>query len=150
MIGNTLRRIAVVLIIIAPVISYTGCKKQAKCGCGKDVLRTLTGVSANVYFNDTGTTIYFQVVGDPYSIYYFCNPTEMFKNLNNAKSGDALLVSGPVYWDCNYVYQASNSSYSYSSSQYIYQVQVTSLTLDLYGKNKPQSGKLLDFSETSN
>ena len=132
--GNTLRKILVALIIIAPVFSYTGCKKQAKCGCGKDVLVTLTNTSASVVFNDTYSLLYFQIVGDPYSYYYFCNPSEMISNLADAKSGDVLKVSGHVYWDCNYVYQASNSSYSYSSYQKIYQVQVTDLSLDLYGK----------------
>jgi hypothetical protein len=130
--GNILRKILVVLIIFAPVFSYTGCRKQAKCGCGKDVLFTLTNTSAYVYFNETGTNISFQTLGDVYSTYYFCNPSEMFPNLADAKSGDILLVSGHVYWDCNYVYQSSN--YSYGSYYKVYQVQVTGLTLNLYGK----------------
>jgi hypothetical protein len=56
----------------------------------------------------------------------------MFSNLADAKSGDILLVSGPVYWDCAYIYQSSNSSYQ--SLYKSYNVQVTDLTLDLYGK----------------
>ncbi|MGA2407513.1 MAG: hypothetical protein ABSF81_12315 [Bacteroidales bacterium] len=130
--GNIVRKILVALIIIAPVISYTGCKKQPKCGCGKDVLITLTNSQANVYYNATGTSIYFQTLGDPYSTYYFCNPSEMFSKLTDAKSGDLLLVSGSVYWDCNYVYQSSNSSYQ--NIYKVYDVQVTDLTLNLYGK----------------
>jgi hypothetical protein len=130
--GNTIRKILVILIIIAPIISYTGCKKQARCGCGKDVLVTLTSSQANVYFNATGTNMYFQTLGDPYSTYYFCNPSEMFQKLTEAKSGDLLLVSGSVYWDCNYVYQSSNSSYT--NIYKVYDVQVTDLTLNLYGK----------------
>lgn len=141
MTGNILRKILVALMILTPVISYTGCKKQAKCGCGNDVINTLAGVSAYVIFNTDGTTIYFQTVGDSYSVYYFCNPSEMFPNLKDAKSGDILLISGKVYWDCNYVYQSSNSSYG---SQPVYQVQVTSLSLDLYGKGKPESVSQLD------
>ena len=137
MTGNILRKILVALIILTPVISYTGCKKQAKCGCGNDDINTLSGASAYVSFNADGSTIYFQTVGDSYSYYYFCNPSEMFPNLKDAKSGDILLVSGKVYWDCNYVYQASNSSYY--NYQKIYQCQVTGLSLDLYGKGKPAS-----------
>ena len=132
MIGNTLRKLLVALIIIAPVITSTDCKKQAKCGCGKDVLFTLTSSSAYVFFNETGTSIYFQSLGDQFSTYYFCNPSEMFPSLKDSKSGDILKVSGYVYWDCNYVSQSSNSSYQ--SMYKIYNVQVTELSLDLYGK----------------
>jgi hypothetical protein len=133
MIGNSLRRFIVILIIIAPIVSYEGCKKQTRCGCGNDVLVTLTGSSAYVYWPTPGT-IYFQIVGDMYSTYYFCNPTEMTPKLVDAKSGDILQVSGHVYWDCNYVYQSSNSPYQ--SPYKVYQCQVTDLTLDLYGKGK--------------
>jgi hypothetical protein len=128
---QTIRRILVVLIILTPVFSYTGCKKQAKCGCGKDVLFTLTGTSANIYWSSSAS-ISFQTLGDIYSTYIFCNPSEMYPNLVDAKSGDVLQVSGHVYWDCNYVYQSSNSSYQ--SPYKIYDVQVTELTLNLYGK----------------
>ena len=146
MTGNTLRKIFIALIIIAPVFSYSGCKKQAKCGCGKDVLRTLTNVSAYIYW-DTGATISFQTVGDSYSYYALCNPTEMVPNLANAKSGDILLVSGHVYWDCNYVYQSSNASYQMPPRYY---VQVTGLTLDLYGKKKPTSEITLNSTNPQN
>ena len=139
--GNTLRRIIVALIIIAPIFSYTGCKKQAKCGCGKDVLVTLTNRSARIFWN-TSASISFQIEGESLSTYTFCNPTEMFPNLANAKSGDILLVSGHVYWDCNYVYQSSNSSYQ--NPYKVYNVQVTGLILDLYGKNKPTSETTLN------
>ena len=141
MTGNTLRKIFVALIIIAPVFSYSGCKKQAKCGCGKDVLKTLTNNSAYIYWS-TSASISFQIVGDPYSSYTFCNPTEMFPNLIDAKSGDILLVSGHAYYNCNYIYQSSNSSYR--SPSISYDVQVTGLTLDLYGKNKPSSETTLN------
>jgi hypothetical protein len=136
MIGNFLRKFIVVLIIIAPMISYSGCKKQTRCGCGNDVLITLTGSSAYVYWS-TSSNIYFQLVGDPYSTYYFCNPSEMYPKLSDAKSGDILQLSGHVYWDCNYVYQSSNSPYQ--SPYKVYQCQVTDLTLDLYGKSKPST-----------
>lgn len=130
--GNTLRKILVALIIIAPVLTNTDCKKQPKCGCGKDILFTFSEISANVMFTESGAPIYCMTVGDPYSTYTFCNPTEMFSKLGDAKTGDILLVSGPVYWDCSYIYQTSNSSYQ--SLYKSYNIQVTDLTLDLYGK----------------
>jgi hypothetical protein len=147
--GNIIRKIIVALIIAAPVFSYTGCRKQAKCGCGKDVLFTLTNASAYIYWGD-GATISFQTIADATSTYVFCNPSEMLPKLEEAKSGDVLLVSGPVYWDCNYVYQSSNSSYSYSSYYKVYNVQVTDLTVDLYGKNKPATETQVNPANTKN
>jgi hypothetical protein len=147
MTGNTLRRIVVALIIIAPVFSYTGCKKQAKCGCGKDVLQTLAGTSAHIYWTD-GATISAMLVGDAYSTYIFCNPTEMFPKLSESKTGDVLQISGHVYWDCNFVYQTSNSAYQ--SIYKTYDIQVTDLVLNLYGKDKPSTGTPLDSSTPRN
>jgi hypothetical protein len=129
---NILKKLFIIVFVVLTAVISTDCKKQTKCGCGKDVLFTLTNASANIYFNETGTSIYFQLLGDMYSTYYFCNPSEMFPNLADAKSGDILQVSGLVYWDCNYVYQSSNSAYT--SAYKVYNVQVTELTLDLYGK----------------
>jgi len=136
--GNIVRRILVALIIFAPAFSYTGCKKQAKCGCGKDALLTLTEASCIITWTANGATIQATVAGDAYSTYIFCNPSEMFPNLTDAKQGDILQLSGSVYWDCNYVYQSSNSSYM--SLYKTYDVQVTALTQNLYGKGKPSSG----------
>jgi len=129
---HILRKILVVFIFFAPVISYSGCKKQAKCGCDGDVLFSLTSEPATVYYNETGTNIQFITLADSYSTYYFCNPTEMFPKLTDYKSGDVLQVSGRVYWECNFLYQSSNSSYQ--TYQKVYQIQVTDVTVNLYGK----------------
>jgi hypothetical protein len=129
--GNILRKILVLMIFVAPAVSYSGCKKQAKCGCGKDVLFTLTNEPTHVYW-ETGSNISFRTLNDPYSTYNFCNPSEMFKTMTDYKSGDELLVSGHVYWNCSYVNQSSNSSYS--SMYKIYDVEVTDVHLDMYGK----------------
>ena len=130
--GNIIRKILVALIVIIPVFSTTDCKKQAKCGCDGDVLFTLTNTQATVYYNETGTTITFTRLEDPYSTYNFCNPGEMFPKFKDYKSGDVLLVSGHAYWECNYLYQSSN--YSYGMSYKVYMIQVTDVTVDLYGK----------------
>jgi hypothetical protein len=132
MIKHILRKLCIVLIIIVPVFSYSGCKKQAKCGCDGDTLFTLTNKQATVYYNETGTNITFTLLTDPYSTYNFCNPGEMFPKFADYKSGDVLLVSGKVYWECNYLYQSSN--YSYQSYYKVYMIQVTDVTVDLYGK----------------
>ncbi len=145
--AKAIKRIFVILIIIVPVFSYSGCKKQARCGCGKDVVLTFAATSCTITWTD-GATIYAQTVGDSYSTYIFCNPSQMFPDLANAKSGDILQVSGPVYWDCNYVYQSSNSAYQ--SLYKTYDIQVTSLSQNLYGKDKPETNDSLNSEAPSN
>lgn len=135
-----IRKLLVILIMIAPVFTITDCRKQEKCGCNGDALFTLNREQANVYFNETGSNIYFTLVGNPYATYYFCNPGEMFPKLADAKSGDILLVSGQAFWECNFLYQSSNYSY-YSSMYKVYQVQVTDVGSDLYGKGKTQQAE---------
>ena len=36
------RKVMVAMIIILPVFSWSGCKKQPKCGCDGDVIRTIS------------------------------------------------------------------------------------------------------------
>jgi hypothetical protein len=127
-----LRKLLVVLIAVIPIFSYSDCKKQAKCGCKGDVLVTFTEEQATVYWETTGASITFTTPSQPYSQYNFCNPGEMFPKLADFKSGDMLLVSGHVFWDCNFLYQSSN--YSYQSAVKQYQVMVTDVTKNLYGK----------------
>jgi hypothetical protein len=130
--GRFIRKLLVVVMIIAPLFSFSDCKKQAKCGCDGDILGSYTDIQATVYFNETGTNIYFMPVTNPYSTYNFCNPGEMFPRMKDFKSGDVLLVSGSYYWECNYLYQSSNSSYM--SSYRVYMMQVTDVRVDMFGK----------------
>jgi len=127
-----IRKSLLLLIIILPVFSSTDCKKQPKCGCDGDMLFTLSKAQAVVYFTEDGTTITFQTLSDSYSTYNICNPSEMFAGLSESKSGDILLVSGSVFWDCTYLYQTSNSSYQ--NPYKVYSVQGTEIMSDLYGK----------------
>src|SRR5664280_3092109 len=75
--GNAIKRIFVVLIIIAPVFSYSGCKKQARCGCGKDVIKSFAGTSCTITWTEGGGTIYAQTVGDAYSTYISVSYTHL-------------------------------------------------------------------------
>ena len=130
--GNIIRKILIVLIMVIPLISFSGCKKQPKCGCGKDVLQTLTNQPldySSLIYNETGTNAWFQSGLDTY---YFCNPGEMYPVYTKLKSGDQLLISGDLFWECNYLYSASN--YSYQMYYKVYQIQVTDLKAYLYGK----------------
>jgi hypothetical protein len=130
--GHLIRKLLVGLIIFLPAVTYSDCKKQEKCGCEGDELFSFTKVQAHVYF-ETGTTITFQTVDNPYSTYYFCNPTEMFPKLSDSKSGDILLVSGHAFWECNFVMQSSNNP-NQQSYYKIYMMQVTNVETDPYGK----------------
>ncbi len=132
--GIILRKILVALIMIAPVFTVTDCRKQEKCGCDGDALFTLNNVQANVYFDEDGSNIQFTTLSNRYDVYYFCNSTEMFPKLADAKTGDVLLISGQAYWDCMFMQQSSNYSY-YNSMSKRYQVVVTDVVLDLYGKS---------------
>lgn len=133
-----IRKILVVTIIVLPFITDLGCKKQARCGCGKDVIFTLENEEGTVYFNAEFTNIQFTPTSNPYATYYFCNPGECKEQLSENKSGDILLVSGRVFWNCNYIYTQSNYGYSYGygyqSLYRIYDIEVTKVTTNLYGK----------------
>jgi hypothetical protein len=131
MIGNIFRKILIVLLVIVPVFSDSGCKKQAKCGCNGDVLYSLTNERATVSYT-SGASIQFMTLVDPYSTYNFCNPGEMFPKFANFKSGDILEITGKVYWECNFLYQSSNSSYQ--SVYKVYMCQVSDVTVNPYGK----------------
>lgn len=139
MIGKTIRKFLIAGVILSAIFISTDCKKQVRCGCGKDVFQSLLNTSAYIYFSADKATIFCSVVGNPYATYNFCNPTAMSSKLGDAKYGDIMLVSGSVYYDCTSVYQSSNSVYQ--SLQQYYQIEVDDLTLDLYGK---KSGNVVD------
>ncbi len=127
-----LRKILVLIIIVVPAVIDLGCKKQAKCGCDGDMLFELDRESATVYFTESSAT--FTPAGNPYATYSFCNPREMYPKLMEYNSGDVLLVSGKVYWNCNYLYSTSSYGYSYQYLYKYYDILVTDVTTDLYGK----------------
>jgi hypothetical protein len=128
-----LRKILVVIIIILPVFADYSCKKQPKCGCDKDVISTLTREPAYVYFDVEDGTARFTPVLNPSANYYFCNPSQFMSYLSKFESGQILLISGPVFWECNYLYNSSNYMY-YQPSYRVYQINVTAIEEDLYGK----------------
>lgn len=133
MIGRTLKKLLIAGVIICAVFISTDCKKQVRCGCGKDVAQSFTNASVYVYFSADKAVISCSLISNPYATYNFCNPTEMAPSLVDAKYGDIMLVTGDSYYDCTSVYQQSNSVYQQSLVQY-YQIEVSELTLDLYGK----------------
>jgi hypothetical protein len=132
-----IRKILVVLIIILPVFYWTGCKKQPKCGCGKDILRTDTLLVdlTSIKYNDAGTIAYYiktNAIG--YDTYYFCNPVEMYPAYTAIKGENQAILSGYVYYDCQWLMNSSSgSSYMYYYYK-TYNIQVTGLKSWGYGK----------------
>jgi len=130
---NILRYFIIVLIMIAPVLFDQGCKKQPKCGCGKDMIFQLDSAEALVQFNEsTKTALFYPTLGGSSgATYYFCNPSRWIDTLKKMNTQEYLLVSGKAYYDCTYLYNSSNYSYQLPP---VYQVEVTSIVEDKYGK----------------
>jgi hypothetical protein len=142
--GYKIRKLLIVFIMLLPVISYTGCKKQAKCGCDGDKLfrvsHQIFDHSSLVYTAD-GTNAYFIVNssgGIYYDTYYLCNPSAKFADYKKISSNDQIDLSGNVFWDCSFVQSASSSSSSssyYYSYYKVYNIMVDTLvSVDPYGK----------------
>ena len=142
-----LRKALLIVILFAPLFINTDCKKQKRCGCRGDVLYTYSGKPSYVYLENESFTIWMKTVDNYYNTYTFCNPDEIMQQLEIFKYGEELSVSGNVYWDCNYVMQASN--YTYQSTLYqAYQIYVTDIYKDMYGKsNEITSETLLNSFE---
>lgn len=123
-------KILFVAALIVP-LSVGSCKKQEKCGCDGDALNTLEGVQVRIYYNEENLSASFVATFDPYSTYYFCNPTPMMEKLTRFTSGDVVLVDFKYFWECNYVYQASSSYYGAMYKKYM--AEVFDIREDLYG-----------------
>lgn len=127
-----LRKLFIVSLIILYVFLFSDCKKQIKCGCEGDQLYSIDKELINassIYYGSEGTNAYF-ILGT--STYYFCNPTEMFPTYKTFDSNDLILISGDIFYECNYAYYASNNSYSYYPPTY--NINVTGMINYLYGK----------------
>jgi hypothetical protein len=108
-----------------------GCKKQPKCGCGKDMIFELKDAQVLVqYFETTSTAIFYPVMSTG-STYYFCNPGQWIDSLKKLNTQEYLLISGKVYYECNYLYNSGNYYYQIPP---VYQVDVTDIKEDNYGK----------------
>ena len=75
------RKIVITIVILLPLFISTDCKKQAKCGCEGDVLFSLTKEPSVVNFNETGTSITFIPVSNPYKYFIFATLVKCLVNL---------------------------------------------------------------------
>ena len=123
-----------IIALFAPLFLNTDCRKQKKCGCQhRDELFPLEKTVSFVYFEEESTRITMQTPMDPYSYFTFCNPEEVRSKLSNLRSGEELVITGSVYWDCNYVMQ--QSQYSYQVGMRAYNIYVTDIFRNMYGKD---------------
>ncbi len=131
-----IRKIVISAIIIFPVLFFQGCKKQVKCGCGKDILFSIDNELmdySSISYSSNGQSASFAIYnGIYYDTYIFCNPEEMYSTYTDLTGEEQLLISGDVFWDCTYMMQRSNSYY-YSYYK-IYNIQITGMKSYLYGK----------------
>jgi len=132
-----IRKILVIMIFVLPVFSWSGCKKQVKCGCEGDIIRSLKSElmdRSSIRYSSGGSTAYFTVSsGIYYDTYYFCNPAEMYSAFQDLEGEDQILLSGDLFWECTYLMNTSNNSY-YSYYYKVYNIKVTELKSYLYGK----------------
>ena len=129
-----LRKLLVILIILTPLFSDLGCKKQPKCGCGKDVVFEISDGQAQVYYDESSKSAYFLSVMSTGSYYYFCNPGKWIDSLKvytNNTQGAVLLLTGKCYYDCTYLMNAGNYGGYLPPT---YQVDVTNIKKDNYSK----------------
>ena len=127
---RTLLRLLFAGLLLAAFFTYGGCKKQAKCGCGRDVIQTLTDLEITVQYNESSNSIIFYPVYSNGATYYFCNPAQWIDSIKKMNTQSYLLLTGKAYYDCNYMMQVSN--YPYIPP--VYQVEVSSVREDNYGK----------------
>jgi YHS domain-containing protein len=128
---NILRKSIIILIILTPLITDQGCKKQPKCGCGKDVIFTLTDAQVLVQYTESSKTAVFYPTVNTGETYYFCNPGKWIDTLKTMNTQQYVLLSGKAYYDCTYL--MNSGSYGYYVPP-VYQVDVTSIKEDNYGK----------------
>jgi hypothetical protein len=124
----------IVFIILAPIVIDFGCKKQPKCGCGKDVIIPMVDVPSIVYYDvETKYASFQPQIGTPGASYIFCSPGRWIDTLvlKNYPSGTSLLLTGNTFYDCTYLMNSGNYGYYVPP---VYVVEVTSLKEDNYGK----------------
>jgi hypothetical protein len=126
-----LRKSILFLIILAPLILDMGCKKQKRCGCGKDMIFEITDGSATVFYAESSKSAYFYSTNSSGSTYYFCNPGKWIDSLKVYPQGQTLLITGKVYYECTYL--MNSGSYGYYIPP-VYQVDVTAIKEDNYSK----------------
>lgn len=120
-----------ILLFLIPILTDQGCKKQPKCGCGKDAIGTLNDNPVYVTYDTASRSALFYPIVSTGATYYFCNPGRWIDTLKTMDIKQSLLLSGKVYYECTYLMNSGNYGYYIPP---VYQVDVTSIKEDNYGK----------------
>ena len=110
-----IRKLILLMIFILPLFSWSGCKKQVKCGCNGDVIGSFDNElmdRSSIRYSSGGASAYFTISnGYYYDTYYFCNPAEMYSAYQDLEGEDQIILSGDLFWECTYMMNSSSSSY---------------------------------------
>lgn len=143
MVRTIIHKSLLLLTIVTLLFMGPSCHKQAKCGCKGDKLSSysftdnIMTISSNsnfpwITYSTTGSSAYISLYGYAIypDIYTFCNPGEMYAQYAEAVENGTttFVVSGDVFWNCNYSMSADDygSSSSYYYPRY-FDVRVTSI-----------------------
>lgn len=121
---NRKKYFTLVILALVMVFFSVDCRKQPKCGCGKDVIFTLKDSQVSLQYSENTNTILFYPAVYTGATYYLCNPTQWMDSVKKLNIKEYLLVSGDVFYECNYLYQSGNYYYQMPP---VYQVIVTSI-----------------------
>lgn len=127
---NLYKSIFILFILASTLLG--SCKKQIRCGCDGDMINSFVEMPVIIYYDAEAGSAQFTFEGNPLAKYYFCNPTEMMPELSKYESGTKVLIDCQIFYECNYMMQASNS---YSSYYQAYMVQVDKIQSSLYGND---------------
>ncbi len=127
---NVYKSIFILFILASTLLG--SCKKQIRCGCDGDMINSFVEMPVYIQYSAENNSAEFTFDGNPTARYYFCNPTEMMSELTKYESGTKVLVDCEIYYECNYMMQASNSYYSYYQA---YMVKVDKIQSSLYGND---------------
>jgi hypothetical protein len=99
-----IRKLILFMIFTLPLFSWSGCKKQVKCGCNGDVIGSFDNElmdRSSIRYSSGGASAYFTISnGFYYDTYYFCNPAEMYSAYQDLEGEDQILLSGDLFWEC--------------------------------------------------
>ncbi len=117
--------ILLIMFLVSLSVNY-GCNKE-KCGCDDgDILFTLKDEPGFIYY-DEGTKYAYFTPRDIYGNFTLCNPVEKWDMITEFKSGEKVLISGPVADDC--IKKTNPAMYSG-----YYVIHLDTLMLDEFGR----------------
>lgn len=127
---NIYKSFFVVIVLASTLVG--SCKKQIRCGCDGDVINTWVEYPVYITYNEEANSASFTFEGAPMAQYYICNPTEIMSELVTFDQNEKVIIDCEIYYECNYMMQASNSYYSYWQA---YMVVVDNIQSSLYGND---------------